>query len=52
MGIAILLGKKSGPPVLGDVEGRLRKLNRLKDEGLITEKEYTVKRKEILAEKW
>ncbi len=52
MGIAILLGKKSGPPFPGDVEGRLRKLKRLKDEGLITEEEYTDKRKDILAEKW
>lgn len=36
----------------GDFEIRLRKLNRLKEEGLITEEEFRKKREEILREKW
>ncbi|KLU63378.1 hypothetical protein CEB3_c02480 [Peptococcaceae bacterium CEB3] len=31
---------------------KLRKLKRLKDDGLISEEEYEVKRKEILSNKW
>lgn len=32
----------------GDIEGRLRKLKKLYEKGLITESEYTDKRREIL----
>ncbi len=32
----------------GDIEGRLRKLKKLYEKGLITESEYTDKRQEIL----
>jgi hypothetical protein len=38
--------------VSGDFETRLRKLNRLKEDGLITEEEFKKKREEILREKW
>ncbi|NLM09242.1 MAG: SHOCT domain-containing protein [Clostridiaceae bacterium] len=38
--------------VSGDFEIRLRKLNRLKEDGLITEEEFQKKREEILREKW
>lgn len=36
------------PPAVSPVEERLRTLQRLKDDGLITEKEYQEKRKDIL----
>ncbi len=36
----------------GDFETRLRKLEFLKKDGLITEEEYQIKRKEIMNEKW
>jgi len=36
----------------GDFEIRLRKLNMLKEDGLITEEEFQKKREEILREKW
>jgi len=36
----------------GDFEIRLRKLNMLKEDGLITEDEFQKKREEILREKW
>jgi len=36
----------------GDFEIRLRKLNRLREDGLITEEEFRKKREEILREKW
>ena len=35
-----------------DFETRLRKLNRLKEDGLITEEEFQKKREELLREKW
>jgi len=35
-----------------DFETRLRKLNKLKEDGLITEEEFRKKREEILREKW
>lgn len=35
-----------------DFEARLRKLNRLKEDGLISEEEFQEKREEILREKW
>ena len=35
-----------------DFESRLRKLNRLKEDGLITEEEFLKKREEIMREKW
>jgi len=35
-----------------DFETRLRKLHRLKEDGLISEEEYRRKREEILREKW
>ena len=35
-----------------DFDDRLRKLEILRREGLVTEDEYTVKRSEIMAEKW
>lgn len=38
--------------VSDDFEIRLRKLNRLKEDGLITEEEFRKKREEILREKW
>lgn len=38
--------------VSGDFETRLRKLNRLKEDGLTTEEEFQKKREEILREKW
>lgn len=54
-GASHLLHKKeasqAGAP-LEDIEARLRRLNSLKEEGLITEEEYAEKRKQILAEKW
>ena len=36
----------------GEFEIRIRKLNRLKEDGLITEEEFQKKRGEILREKW
>lgn len=36
----------------GDFETRLRKLNKLKEDGLITEEEFRMKREELLREKW
>ena len=36
----------------GDFESRLRKLERLKQDGLIAEPEYFAKREKILQEKW
>ncbi|MCF8051503.1 MAG: SHOCT domain-containing protein [Desulfobacterales bacterium] len=39
-------------PNTGDFESRLRKLERLKQDGLITEPEYVAKREKILQEKW
>jgi len=36
----------------GDFETRLRKLNKLKEEGLITKDEFNIKREEIMREKW
>lgn len=33
-------------------DGKLRKLKALKDDGLISEEEYELKRKEILSDKW
>ncbi len=36
----------------GDFETRLRKLEALKKDGLITEEEYKQKRREIMDEKW
>lgn len=36
----------------GDFESRLRKLEQLKRDGLITELEYVAKREKILQEKW
>ncbi len=38
--------------VSGDFETRLRKLNTLREDGLITEEEFQKKREEILREKW
>ena len=38
--------------VSGDFETRLRKLNSLKEDGLITEEEFQKKREEILREQW
>jgi hypothetical protein len=38
--------------VSDDFEIRIRKLNRLKEDGLITEEEFKKKREEILREKW
>lgn len=35
-----------------DFEMKLRKLNRLKEDGLITEEEFQIKREEIMREKW
>ena len=40
------------PDIGLDFEERLRKLQRLYDQGLITRDEYDKKRAEILAEKW
>ena len=40
------------PLTSGWTEERLRKLQRLYDQGLITRDEYDKKRAEILAEKW
>ena len=37
---------------VNDFESRLRKLEKLKQDGLITEKEYLDKRTQILQEKW
>ncbi len=39
-------------PINDDFEIRLRKLNRLKEDGLITDEEFQKKREEILREKW
>lgn len=39
-------------PNVDDFEAKLRKLNRLKDEGLITEEEFSSKREEILSHEW
>jgi hypothetical protein len=39
---------KAGP----DFEEKLRKLENLKRDGLVTDEEYRVKRNEIMAEKW
>ena len=39
-------------PGVKDFESRLRKLEALKKDGLITEEEYKQKRKEIMEEKW
>jgi hypothetical protein len=36
----------------GDFEGRLRKLESLRRDGLISEAEYARKRAEILGERW
>ena len=36
----------------GDFETRLRKLHKLKEEGLITKDEFNKKREEIMREKW
>jgi hypothetical protein len=44
--------KNQSISVSGDFETRLRKLNRLKEDGLITEEEFQKKREEILREKW
>jgi hypothetical protein len=38
--------------VPADFETKLRKLESLKKDSLITEEEYKVKRKEIMNEKW
>jgi hypothetical protein len=35
-----------------DFETKLRKLNRLKEDGLLTEEEYQKKRTEIIDQKW
>ncbi|WDU83306.1 SHOCT domain-containing protein [Caloramator sp. Dgby_cultured_2] len=35
-----------------DFETKLRKLNRLKEDGLITEEEFQIKREEIMKAKW
>ncbi|GER92391.1 hypothetical protein A45J_0106 [hot springs metagenome] len=43
---------ESGEPEGKDFETRLRKLESLRKDGLITEEEYKQKRKEILEEKW
>ncbi|NGQ96813.1 SHOCT domain-containing protein [Brevibacillus sp. SYP-B805] len=39
-------------PAAGDFETKLRKLERLRQDNLITETEYQKKRDEILREKW
>jgi hypothetical protein len=61
-GLRVLLGKK--PPILlsaeyenstqaeDDIVVRMRKLEALRSEGLITEKEYGEKRSAIMNEKW
>ncbi|MBU1248349.1 MAG: SHOCT domain-containing protein [Proteobacteria bacterium] len=36
----------------GDFEARLRKLERLKKDGVISESEYAAKREQIMREKW
>ena len=36
----------------GDFENRIRKVEKLKEDGLITEEEYQVKRRQIINEKW
>lgn len=36
----------------GDFEARLRKLEKLKQDGLITDEEHAAKRREILKDKW
>jgi hypothetical protein len=41
-----------GPSASGDFEVRLRKLEKLKDDRLITEEEYKSKRAEIMKEQW
>lgn len=43
---------ESGETGSGDFETRLRKLELLKRDGLITDAEYLVKREQILREKW
>jgi hypothetical protein len=47
-------GPPSGPdaPPAPDFDARLRKLQGLRDDGLITAEEYEQKRGEILAERW
>lgn len=45
--------ERDRPPAAGhDFEIKLRKLHRLKEDGLITEEEFLKKREEILREKW
>jgi Short C-terminal domain len=39
-------------PAAGDFDGRLRRLAKLKEDGMVTEEEFERKRAEILREKW
>lgn len=52
--IDVHLAETTGSPTAGtgDFEERLRQLERLRKDGLITEAEYQGKRKQILQEKW
>ncbi|MEW6674054.1 MAG: SHOCT domain-containing protein [Thermodesulfobacteriota bacterium] len=44
--------RDAAPAQTGDFESRLRRLENLKRDGLITEKEYQAKREQIISEKW
>jgi hypothetical protein len=43
---------RDNPVATGDFETRIRKLEKLKDDRLITEEEYKTKRSEIMKEPW
>lgn len=42
----------NGPEAAEDFDVRLRKLEKLRREGLVTDREYAAKRAEIMREKW
>lgn len=51
-GDVVEMSSGEGPSESGDFESRLRKLESLRRDGLISEEEHKRKREEIFAEKW
>jgi hypothetical protein len=48
----VQVGEQGGDAPAGDFETRLRKLEALKRDGLLSEEEYRAKRDEVMREKW
>ncbi|MCI0586047.1 MAG: SHOCT domain-containing protein [Planctomycetes bacterium] len=48
----VMLEEEDRPAAAPDFDGKIRKLAKLREDGLLTEEEHARKRAEILGEKW